>query len=143
MITIDLTTEIPWMNPAKMIAGLRNWIHKSILVLEWVAKENTPVNSWFLRNSFRSRFDNLEWELVNTALYAQFVHDWRRAWKMPPISQIEYWAKRKWINIPAFVIAQSIARRWTKAQPFFARAVEQEEQNVIGLIKYEIQKSLW
>ncbi len=143
MITLDISSEIPWLNPAVMIAGLRRWIRKGIIVLEGASKKETPVNTGTLRNSYRSRFEGIEGELVNTAKYAYWVHEGRKAWIAPPSEPIAYWAKRKGINAPIFLLTRSIAKKWTKAQPFFTRAVEAEEENVISLIKSEISKNLW
>jgi len=41
------------------------------------------------------------------------------------------------------MIARSIAKKWTEAKPFFTRAIESEEQNVISIIQNEIQKNIW
>ena len=54
---------------------------------------------------------------------------------MPPIKPIDLWVKRKGIAIPAFVIARSIAKKGTKANPFLKRTVELEETNVTATIQ--------
>jgi len=129
------------LDPKRLFIWLQSGIRKSILTLEWTAKKETPVNVGTLRNSFRSRFTELSGELTNTSLYAPFVHEWRKpGGRMPPLSAIDFWAKRKWIQIPTFILARSIARKGTKANPFMARTVEKEENNVEAIIRSELNK---
>lgn len=128
------------LDPKKLFIGLKNGIRKSLITLEGTAKMETPVNTGFLRNSFRTRFTDLTWELANTSLYAQFVHDWRKPGRMPPTSAIDFWVKRKGIQVPTFLIARSIARKWTQANPFMTRTVEKEENNVQAIFNSEIRK---
>ena len=99
------------LDPKKLFLGIQQGIRKSIVTLEGTAKMETPVNTGFLRNAFRSRFTDLTGTLTNTSLYAPFVHDGRSPGRMPPISAIDFWVKRKGIAIPAFVIARSIAKK--------------------------------
>ena len=51
---------------------------KSIFLLEWEAKRNTPVDTWLLRNSYETKFRPLEWQLRNYREYAPFVES--RVW---------------------------------------------------------------
>ena len=83
-----------------------------------------------LRNGYREIFSGLRGELVNTKSYARWVHEGRKPGKMPPMSAISLWARRKRIDVPPFVIARSIARKGTKANPFLKRAMEKEDSNI-------------
>jgi hypothetical protein len=83
-----------------------------VIVLEARARKETPVGaSGMLRNAYRETFSGLTGKLVNTKEYAVWVHEGRRPGKMPPVSAIGLWAKRKGIGIPPFVIARSIAKK--------------------------------
>jgi len=48
-------------------------IKKSILLTERVWKQNTPVDTWLLRNSYETQFSSLEWRLRNFREYAPYV----------------------------------------------------------------------
>ena len=124
----------------EVATALKAGIRKGIFALETRAKPETPVGvSGMLRNGYRSTFSGLRGELVNTKLYAPFVHDGRKPGKFPPLAPIALWVKRKGIGVPAFVIARSIARKGTKANPFMTRTVEAEETNVRAIIQGEIR----
>lgn len=129
------------LDPNRLFLWLDRGIKKAVLVMEWTAKRETPVNIGNLRNSFRSRFSNLSWELYNTSLYAPYVHEWRKpGGRMPPLSAIQFWVNRKGIQAPVFLIARSIAKKWTVANPFMTRTVEKEEKNVEAIIISELKK---
>jgi hypothetical protein len=126
-------------NKMQIATALRSGIGKSIFALEVAAKKETPVGvSGMLRNAYRENFSGLRGELVNTKEYAQWVHNGRKPGKMPPVSAISLWAKRKWIDIPPFVIARSIAKKGTKANPFMIRAMNSQESNIRSIIQGEI-----
>lgn len=59
-------------------SSINKWIKKIVFFAEWEAKVFTPVDKWFLRNSYRQKFWNLYWELFNIRKYWVFVHEWTR-----------------------------------------------------------------
>lgn len=131
-----LDSSIQKFDSLQVVTALNAGIKKSIFTLSATARKETPVGvSGFLRAAYRERFDNLHGELVNTKDYAKYVHDGRRPGKMPPLAPIALWVKRKGIGIPAFVIARSIARKGTKANPFLTRTIEKEETNIRAIIQ--------
>lgn len=140
IMEISIEKHLDWLDPKRIRQNIKNGIRKWILILEWTAKKETPVDTWFLRNAYRSRFSWLSWELVNTSEYGIFIHEWRKPWKAPPLDHIETWRKRKGIEAPAFLIARKIAQRGTKPNPFLTRTVDIEENNIISLIKSELKK---
>lgn len=79
--------------------------------------------------------------------YAYFVEYGRRAGKFPPVDEIVQWVKKK-LRIRAekeangigFMIARSIAKKGTKPHPFFAPAVDKNENAVADYIAEELNK---
>lgn len=72
--------EIQWID--ELIAKLWNMnvkkaldtgIKKSIFLIERTAKQRTPVDTWLLRNSYESKFQDLEWTLRNFREYWPIV----------------------------------------------------------------------
>lgn len=118
---------------------LNRGIQKGVFYLEWIAKEETPIDTGKLRNSYRSRFSDMSGSLVNTAKYAQFVHDGTKPHGMS-YKYIEAWAKRKGLN--ASSIARSVRQRGTKANPFLKRTVERGEGTVKEILQEELIHSI-
>lgn len=72
--------DTPW----EIKEALERWIKKIIFFAEWEAKIFTPVDKWFLRNSYRQAYWNLMWRLFNIRNYWIFVHEWTRFIKSNP-----------------------------------------------------------
>ena len=71
-------------NKQEVKAALNKWIKKVVFFLEWEAKVFTPVDTWFLRNSFRQKYWSLSWKLFNIRKYGIFVHEGTRFIKSNP-----------------------------------------------------------
>ena len=70
------------------------------------------VDTGRFRNSWKAERIAQGAVLLNSAPYAAVIEGGRRPGaRMPPLGPIEAWARRKGIDIPAFVIARAIARR--------------------------------
>lgn len=102
-------------------------IKKSVFALTGSAKIHTPIDLGFLRNSMRETFQSLVGTLDNTAPYAIYVHE-GTAPHFPPLEAITPWANRH--GIPPFAVALSIARKGTKANPFFDLAIDDQQATV-------------
>ena len=65
---------------------LNESIRKAVFYTERIAKKNTPVKDWYLRNSYERKFNNLEWRLRNFRSYAIYVHEWhsQEVWRYVP-----------------------------------------------------------
>jgi len=52
-------------------------VKKTIIFLEWQSKRETPVDTWILRNSYKSTFGNKgkTGELINFRKYWVYVHE--------------------------------------------------------------------
>ena len=112
-------------------------IKKAVTVLQRYAIQEAPVDQSRLRNSFQTQFRKSRWRLFNNTNYAIFVHEWTRP-HHAPIDKLQWRADRHWIPVGALRL--SIAKKWTKANPFMDRAVDQGERQVDEIFAKEIDK---
>ena len=68
----DFLRRIGELSVQKVINGS---IKKSILTVENQAKRETPVDTGILRNSYETKFENLEGRLRNFREYGLYVHE--------------------------------------------------------------------
>lgn len=79
--------------------------------------------------------------------YAEYVENGRKAGKMPPPKILTAWVRKK-LRIRkekqaasvAFLIARKIAKKGTKAQPFFGPAVASQQKVIYNEIKTALMK---
>lgn len=114
-----------WSNVVKDF--MNTAIKKSVLILEWEAKKETPVDRWQLRAWFQTRFYDLKWVLYNPTKYALFVQFWTNP-HTPPRKPIEEYARRKWI--PAGALRYSIKKKWTKPNDYLWRSIKKAEHKI-------------
>ncbi len=73
-------------------------------------------------------------ELVGGSLsgedYWKFFDKGRKPGKMPPISPIEKWVKNKGIDVSAWAIAKSIAKKGTKGTNIFTDNIDRFEKEL-------------
>ena len=158
-ITIDVSE---WEAFARDLNGAKPKLEKRIkaamlgslnLIQEWITSE-TPVNYGTLRGSFgidlRGTGTNLQGETVTGLLYGLPVETGRKAGRMPPVSAIALWAKRKLglsgdeLTAASWGIARAIARRGTKGahmvEQAYQRAVQGKE--IDAIFEYELDQFL-
>jgi hypothetical protein len=116
-------------SPVLVSKRINEAIKKSIITLLGEArKAETAVDTGYLRSpSMKTEFGNMTGSLKNTSKYSIFVHEGTRP-HWPPIQAITPWAKRH--GIPPFLVARSIARKGTKAVPFFDIAVQKSQNRI-------------
>lgn len=103
-------------------------IRKAIYELQSEARKEAPVDMGFLRGTgMQTSFTPLVGKLENASPYAFYVHEGTKP-HWPPMAAIKPWADRH--GIPAFVVARSIAKKGTKANPFFDRAIEKAQPKI-------------
>ena len=73
----------------EVTTALNRWIKKVVFFLEWEAIPFTPIDKWFLRNSYKQKFWNLTWTLYNTRKYAIFLHEWTKYMKGNPFMKMK------------------------------------------------------
>lgn len=112
-------------------------IKKSVLLLERYAIEETPVDQNRLRSSFQTQFKKSFGRLFNPVDYAVYVHDWTKP-HSAPFDKIAERSLRHGLN--PWSVRYSIRMKWTKANPFMDRAVDQWEKQVDEIFDKEIQK---
>lgn len=102
----------------------RSAISAGLSALQQVTEQHTPVASGATRQGFGTVIKgtpvHVKGELVNPVPHAWFAEKGRRPGKMPPISAIELWVRRKAgvsaseSRSVAFLIARAIGRRGTR-----------------------------
>lgn len=112
-------------------------IKKSIILLQRYAIQETPTDQWHLRNGFQTEFKKSFGRLFNPVEYAVYVHDWTKP-HTAPFGKIADWANRHWLN--PWSVRYAIRMKWTKANPFMDRAVEEWEKQVDAIFEKEIDK---
>jgi len=76
MITVEIKNIdelVTSLNSLDLKKLLGKTIRKSMFILERTGKQNTPVDTWILRNSYQITYWNLEWKLENYREYAPYV----------------------------------------------------------------------
>lgn len=124
-------------SPQVAAAEFDKAIKRTILTLLGDARKKAPVDRGFLRGAgMVTSFSPLKGKLENTAPYAKFVHDGTKP-HFPPLHAIEPWARRH--GIPPFLVARSIAKKGTKAIPFFQEAVDENEKNINNIFEKAVK----
>ncbi|MEI7890919.1 MAG: HK97 gp10 family phage protein [bacterium] len=117
---LDKIQKLIMSYPMQSAMNFNEAITKTLIAVERYAIMGAPVDTGRLRSNWRLSVQMLRGELVNTTEYAIFVAKGTKP-HWPPIKAITKWANRK--GIPPFLVARSIARKGTKANPFFDNAV--------------------
>lgn len=111
--------------PGKVVSGLNSWVSRTALRTEREAKMQVPprIDTGQTQNSITTLKGRLSATVRPTAKHAIFVHEGRRAGKMPPYqagTHLNAWAKRR--GIPPFLVARAIGRKGTKPHKFMDKA---------------------
>lgn len=100
--------------------------------LRAAAMARTPVDTAHLQRSHATAVDDAaipRWGMVGTNVtYAVFVHEGTRP-HFPPVAALDGWAKRHGVN--PWAVAQAIARRGTRAQPWLRETWDQDADGII------------
>lgn len=121
---VDLANKYP--------AIAEKYINKAIsrsLVRIWgEEKKQAPFGvTGNLRDNWTTTFGRFTGTLKSNAPYAVDVHDGTKPHYVSP-SSLKAWAEARGLN--PFAVSKSIARKGTKANPFFQRAVDKTEDAV-------------
>lgn len=97
------------------------------------ARRYSPVFRGRLRGSISYSIDPALFpkfaEVGTNVDYARAVHDGRPPGKMPPVKELEAWARRRGLN--AWAVAKSIEQHGTRANPFLADALQDSTVEVV------------
>lgn len=108
-------------------------IQRSLIRIQDGAKRNAPFGtSGQLRNNWdisTGRFTGaLKSNAQSNGFYYGSAVEFGTRPHFPPVSALNMWAKKKGIN--PYVLARSISRKGTKANPFFQSAIDSQQDNV-------------
>jgi len=107
---------------------LNTAIKQGVFTLLANARRDAPVDQGFLRGAgMVTSFEILKGTLENKAPYAVYVHEGTRP-HYPPLSAIKGWADRH--GVSPFLVQRSIARKGTKAKPFFSNSIQASQADI-------------
>lgn len=111
-------------------------VFKSSQNIERRAKNLAPVDTGVLRARIETEIMNKGFtaDIMSNADYSAFLEFGTKA-HFPPVGALVGWARRNGMSGKEYLIARTIARRGTKAQPFMGPAYEDEKDNFINDIK--------
>lgn len=117
---LDKIRKLIMAYPLQSALNFNKAIMNTLVGVQRYAIMGSPRDTGRLMASWRLRLGILRGELANTTNYGIFVAKGTKP-HWPPIKAITKWANRK--GIAPFLVARAIARRGTKANPFFDNAV--------------------
>lgn len=99
-------------------------LKESAILLEWEAKKEAPVDKGILRKYIRSRVNADHAIVYNNIAYALYVHEGTKTHLIKPKEKKGlFW---NGANHPV----KSVRHPWTKANPFFTRALENSQSRI-------------
>ena len=130
---------------AELMRDLSTGMHKAVNMTETAVSGFTPVNTGALRGSTTTNVmgtpASITGEVVTDIVYGWPVEEGRRPGKMPPVSAIELWVRRK-LGISgtearqvAYVVARAIGKRGTRGAYMFKQGFEQVRPAIISLFE--------
>ncbi len=134
---MTISIEINWADEvAKKLKKLWNddlqearkrRLTESTILLQWEAKKETPVDNWILRKSIKYTVHNDFGVVYSNLFYAPFVHEWTRPHLIKPVKKKSLFRiDEEWGHF-----AKVVHHPWSKANPFFKRAVENKQEKII------------
>jgi len=124
--------------PQIAVGELRRAILKALITLQGEARKFVVKDTGRLVNAIRYVQPTMvSGKLTAETQYAIYVHEGTKP-HFPPLSAVEPWAKRH--GVPALVVARAIARKGTKANPFFDEAKKSSAQSLDSIFKNAIDK---
>lgn len=118
-----------------------NAMNRSVIGISNVAKRYAPVDRGTLRARITYQVDSAPIPKFGKVgvlggggtveVYGKTMEEGRRAGaRMPPVSAIAAWLRRKGSDAPAFVVARNIARRGIQPKRFLGRALAEARAEV-------------
>lgn len=123
--------------PATLASEVRTSMTAGSLLIEGTARslagKDTGRNAGSITHRISGSGANLTSRIGPSTAYGYFAEKGRRPGKMPPVSAVEGWARRK--GIDPFVLARSIARKGTKGKPYMVPSFQQNQGKVVKLFE--------
>lgn len=106
-------------------------INRSLVRVLGAEKKEAPVGTGNLRDNWRVDMSRFAGTLSSNAPYSMAVHFGSRP-HMPPATDsfFQLWCRKKGLN--PWAVARSIARKGTRPNPFFQRAVDSQQAQING-----------
>lgn len=125
---LDKLLKMAEKYPAKAEKHVDKAIKRSLVRVLGEEKKEAPFGvSGNLRDNWLTRFGRFNGSLTSNSPYAVAVHEGTTPHYVSP-SALMAWAKKKGLN--PFAVSKSIAKKGTKANPFFQRAVDNSEESI-------------
>ena len=136
---MSLSIEIKWadevtkkfknLSEKDLADATKKWLTESAILLQWESKKLVNVDNWLLRKSIKYSVYK-DYSVVYTNLfYAPFVHEWTAPHIiLPRFKKMLHWVDKKtWEDRFASVVHHP----WYKWNPFFAKAVENNQSRIV------------
>lgn len=108
-------------------------IQRSLIRIQDKAKVNAPFGTTGqLKNNWNLRTGRFQGSLSSNAQSGGYYYgtavEFGTKPHFPPVDKLTLWAKRKGMN--PYVLAKSISRKGTKANPFFSKSIKSSESDI-------------
>ena len=124
-----------WEND--LIEARKRWLTESAIILQWESKKLAPVNNWQLRKSIKFSVYDTYATVYTNLFYAPFVHEWTRPHLIMPVKKKAlHWISKEWLDI----FAKLVHHPWTKENPFFTKAVNNQRSKILERFNTIIQE---
>lgn len=105
------------------------WLRESAILLEWESKKEAPVDKGILRKYIRSKVNEDHALVYNNIAYALPVHEGQKPHDIIIKPNTKKALFRKGAEHP-IRRAVKVHHPWTKANPFFTRALENSQSRI-------------
>jgi hypothetical protein len=124
-----------WEND--LVEARKRWLTESAIILQWESKKLAPVNNWQLRKSIKFSVYDTYATVYTNLFYAPFVHEWTRPHLIMPVKKKSlHWINKDWFDI----FAKLVHHPWTKENPFFTKAVNNQRSKILERFNTIIQE---
>lgn len=114
--------------------AVKNFLLRSVIIVEAHAKENAPVDTGRLRASISSEVMETRAVVSPKVFYGAYVEMGTHP-HWPPLSALQPWAQRHGFppgSAGAFLVARAISQRGTKPHPYMEPAARESEPAIEG-----------
>lgn len=102
-------------------------------------QKTTPVDTGWLRQSYRTRASTDKVKIYNTKQYWLYIHDWTR----PHRTSVKNLRKRSERHgISPYAVQRSIARKWTKGKKRIDETIKNKGEKMAEIVQNFILKNL-
>ena len=134
-VTGDKELQAKLRNPEFLRGAVRQFLTKSIILIEGNIKKETPVDTGRLRASITHKVEPFRAIVGTNLAYSPHVEFGTRS-HWPPLAALQPWARRH--GFPAgrqgaFLVARAIARKGTRARRMFQKGVEESRGQIMQM----------